>query len=163
MNKSLRKRLCWNCEGSVSIAEETCPFCGVSVVPAFLEGSTIEEATFSPPYSTRSDDPDLFDIPKSPYAMKEEKIVVPQENERQIPVVEEQEPEVDEFKRVVMSISLLLGGSVFFLFSMALVLFSTNGVLTLHWDGNVWFIYTLLAVPMLFLGWRSLMKLDNEA
>ena len=161
MNKTQRKRLCWNCEGSVSIAEETCPFCDVSVVPAFLEGSTIEEPSFAPPYSSRVEE--NTEIPKSPYDINLDDEIEPRNPEIEIPkkqVEEVEEPSIDEFKSVVFSVSLLLGGSVFFMFSLALALFSTNGILTLHWNGEIWFVYALLAVPMLLLGWRSLMKLD---
>lgn len=151
--KSPRKRLCWNCEGSVSIAEEICPFCGVSVVPAFLEGAGTH---FAPPYST-SDQKD-FDPPKSPYSIDVE---LPQLADNETREPEEEEPSFDEFKRVVVAVLLLLSGSVFFLFSLALGLFSRNGVFTLHWNGTIWFVYMFLALPLLFLGWKSLMKLDQ--
>jgi hypothetical protein len=164
MNKAARKRLCWNCEGSVSIAEETCPFCGVSVVPAFLEGTILEGANgsdFIPPYSSHASHSNEFDIPKSPYGFIEEDKPLIEEEQIQKKIEEDdQQPSLDEFKRVVTSVTLLLGGSVFFLFSLALLFFSHHGVLTLHWNGDVWFIYILLALPMLIFGWRSLMKLD---
>ena len=47
MNKTAKKRLCWNCEGSVSLEAETCPYCGVSVIPATLENIN---AGFTPSY-----------------------------------------------------------------------------------------------------------------
>lgn len=154
MNKSQKKRLCWNCEGSVSISEETCPFCGVSVVPAFLEGAGAE---FAPPYFSYAEN-DL-DIPKSPFAGHEE--FAEPENREFAKEAEEGEIDVDEFKRVAIAVTLLLSGSVFFLFSMALGLFSHNGLFTLQWDGSYWYLYTILALPLLFIGWRSLMKLDS--
>lgn len=131
--------------------EETCPFCGVSVIPASLDGTS---NGFVPPYA-----PHLAknsDIPPSPYGpwddeTKETKESSPQKNA---------EPSMDEFKKVVMAVSFLLAGSVFFLFGLALVLFSTEGTFSLKWDGSFWYVYMLLATPLLYFGWKSLMKLD---
>lgn len=153
MNHLQRKKLCWNCEGSVSLSEETCPFCGVSVVPAFLEGAGAE---FAPPYSTYKEKDNS--IPKSPYGFHEDKGDL--DIQQQPKEADEAEPALDEFKRVALSLTFLLCGSVFLLFSLALGLFSHNGIFTLQWDANYWFIYTLLALPLLFVGWRTLMKLD---
>jgi hypothetical protein len=154
MNKTLKKRLCWNCEGNVALNEETCPFSGVSVVPAFLEGAGAE---FSPPYSTAHEDDGA--IPKSPFDIQDE--TTDSENREEQKQVNETEPAIDEFKQVLISVALLLTGSVFFLFSMALALFSQDGILTLQWEGDYWYIYTILALPLLFFGWRFLMKLDR--
>lgn len=153
MKQSQRKKLCWNCEGSVSLNEETCPFCGVSVVPAFLEGAADE---FAPPYSKQMKGE--LDIPKSPYGFDDE--YGREEIKQSQKEAEEMEPSLNDFKRTILSLTFLFCGSVFFLFSLALGLFSNNGLFTLQWNANYWFIYTFLAVPLLFLGWRSLMKLD---
>ena len=154
MNKSARKRLCWNCEGSVSVSEETCPFCGVSVIPAFLEGA--EASDFAPPYATSRDSD--FGIPQSPFKFQDEEFsdVDSQVNQKE----EEGQINIDEFKSTAVAVTLLLSGSVFFLFSLALALFSHHGVFTLQWDAEYWFIYTILAIPLFFFGWRSLMKLE---
>lgn len=153
MNKSLRKRLCWNCEASVSLAEELCPFCGVSVVPAFLEGTG---ADFAPPYSNNGDK--NFDIPKSPYDRDESATQLEKEEIQK--EIDQAGVSLDDFKRIVLSVILLLTGSVLFLFSVVLALFSMNGIFTLQWDGSVWFIYLILAIPLFAFGWRVLMKLD---
>ena len=154
MNNSLKKRLCWNCEGSVSIAEETCPFCGVSVVPAFLEGTN---NSFAPPYAMGSAQDST--VPRSPYDAESE-ARDPLEAAVQVKDLDESEPAVDEFKSVLIAVTLLLSGSVFFMFGVVLALFSHDGVLTLQWDGAYWYVYAALAVPLFFFGWRSLSKLD---
>lgn len=155
MNHHEKKKLCWNCEGSVSFAEETCPYCGVSVVPAFLEGAEVE---FAPPYKMVEEK--YSEIPKSPFALHDEKDDVDvDESYEPLKEVISSEQDVDEFKRVAIAVTLLLSGSVFFLFSVALGLFSHHGIFTLHWDASYWFVYTILAVPLLLFGWRSLMKI----
>jgi len=152
MNKVPKSRLCWNCEGSVSLAEETCPFCGVSVVPASLDGTP---PSFAPPYS-----PSVLqsrDVPPSPYGHVEES---PFEHRKEgAMAVEETETLVDEFKKTIQAVTLLLSGSVFFIFSLALALFSTNGTFTLQWDGTLWYVYMLLSLPLMIFGWRALLKL----
>lgn len=154
MSKSLRKRLCWNCEGEVVLSEEVCPFCGVSVVPACLEGPG---DLFAPPYSNHFDK-DL-EVPKSPYDLHgshpAEQTAPLASNE------EESEPALDDFKRGTIAIILLLSGSVFLLFSLALALFSQNGTFTLQWDGTFWYVYAIVALPLLAIGWASLMKLEK--
>ena len=154
MTKAPKKRLCWNCEGNVSVDAETCPFCGVSVVPASLDGST---HNFIPPYTPQNSQGN--EIPRSFYAPEEESFKK-QMGETVVKDEGEAEPSLDEFKKVVQAVTLLLAGSVFFLFSVALALFSTNWVFILQWDATIWFVYTILSLPLLFFGWKALMKLD---
>ncbi|MEI8364919.1 MAG: hypothetical protein WCF65_00740 [Parachlamydiaceae bacterium] len=133
--------------------EETCPFCGVSVIPASLDGTS---NSFVPPYAphlTRSNE-----VPPSPYGQWSEDSQEPSKESAN--GSSEPEPSMDEFKKVVVAVTFLLGGSVFFLFGLALVLFSTEGTFSLKWDGSFWYFYMILAIPMLYFGWKSLMKLD---
>lgn len=151
--QSQKKKLCWNCEGTVSFHEETCPYCGVSVIPAFLEGAG---ADFSPPYS-KNHEQDL-EVPKSPYDLSPNLDEEQPENSKT--ETEEIQPAVDDFKSSMAAVALLLSGSVLLLFSLVLALFSRDGVLTLQWDGTIWHIYLLVGVPLFLLGWRSLMKIE---
>ncbi len=50
----------------------------------------------------------------------------------------------------------LLGGSVFFLFGLVLWLFSQNGVFTLNWNGDYWYVYLSGGLALLGLGCRVL-------
>jgi hypothetical protein len=160
--------MCWNCEGRVSVKEETCPYCGVSVVPASLDGS--DEAMPSPfqalfsNYQTENSS----DIPASPYAMvhsmddghhDHENAKVQSETEEE---EEFSENSLEGFKKGFLAILFLLGGSMLFLFALSLALFSHQGVFTLSWDATLWFVYGGLSLPLLFLGWRLLSQLDEE-
>lgn len=156
MTKNQKKRLCWNCEGSVSIAAETCPYCGVSVVPASLDAPI---HNFAPSY--RPGAPQEGAIPRSLYA-PEEKILLQEEIQPRIKEIEESENSLDSFKSSLIAVVLLLVGSVFFMFGLVLVLFSNNGLLTLQWDASVWFVYFGLSFPLLLMGWRALSKLDLD-
>lgn len=163
MKKTSKKRLCWNCEGNVSVDAETCPYCGVSVIPACLDNAA---SGFTPSY--RHEDVNDSSIPLSPYALP---VQAEQENaqeDRSLDAVEagrdaeDQKPHYDEFKRALFASALLLPGSVFFMFGLALLLFSYDGVFTLQWDGTIWFVYLILAIPLLLFGWRYLSKLDQD-
>lgn len=170
MNANLKTRMCWNCEGRVALKEETCPYCGVSVVPASLDGS--EEAMPSPYQSLFAQYPseNAAPIPPSPYASLED---MPGQPHAHCPTAAHTEPDeqedvelpeaaVDGFKSSFLAILFLLGGSVLFLFGLTLALFSHEGVFTLSWDATLWFIYGGLSLPLLLLGWRILSKLEDE-
>lgn len=158
MKKASKKRLCWNCEGSVTVDAETCPYCGVSVVPASLDTMS---SGFMPSYKQG----ELSDgaIPKSPYSFavqseSSEGIIEKDEDE----IEEEHQAPHDEFQRTLLATVFLLTGSVFFIFGLALMLFSEQGMLTLQWDATLWFIYLLVALPMLLLGWKYLSNLESN-
>ncbi|MBA3815778.1 MAG: hypothetical protein H0X29_04515 [Parachlamydiaceae bacterium] len=151
-----KKKLCWNCEGNVSLADETCPYCGVSVIPASLDGPS---HSHSPPYQMGEVQESAIPLP--PYNSGQKNELASEGIEEE--VKGEQDLSVNEFKNILLSLLLLLAGSMFFLFGLTLVLFSHNGVFTLQWDGSFWFIYSLLSIPLLFFGWRALLKLDSDA
>ena len=155
MNAIPKKKLCWNCEGNVSVAEENCPYCGVSVRPPSLEGVS---NNFTPPYQMAHTAKNQT-IPPSPYAPQiheESKIEEEKENNQ----VSSSLP-TGEFKNVLIPMLFLLAGSVFFLFGMVLLLFSQNGLFKLSWNGNLWYLYLLVSVPLLFIGWMALQKLKE--
>jgi hypothetical protein len=154
MNAKPKKKLCWNCEGSTSFQDENCPYCGVYLSAMNLSGQESNESLFSPPYRMDEDKEEDQEVPVSPFAEKED---------AEEPTPEEIAPEEavnmiydDGMKKNLLALILLLIGSAFMLFSIALLLFSKNGVLTLHWNGSYWFIYLILGIPMLFFGWKVL-------
>lgn len=151
-----KKKLCWNCEGNVSVEDEACPYCGVSVIPASLEGVS---HSHTPPYQMGSVQENVIPMPPYSSGSKQES---KEDNEEGEGNSEEDEVSVDEFKNIVISLLLLLAGSMFFLFGLTLALFSHNGVFTLQWNGSYWYVYSILAVPLLLFGWRALLKLDGD-
>ena len=152
MKEGAKKRLCWNCEGSVSLNAETCPFCGVSVIPATLDGTS---NIFTPPYALHVNNGNGIHRSQYDFLAKEEGESHPKDSSE---VVEELS--LSDFKTVAVSITLLLTGSVFFLFGLVLFLFSTEGTFSLRWEGEFWYIYQLLSIPLIYFGWKALMKID---
>ncbi len=140
-------RLCWNCEGRITMSEEICHLCGVSVIPASLDNPG---KLFTPPYQFDTTSGNA--IPDSPY--KEMQAEEPEKNQ-------EETVSTGSFNRSLLAVVSLSSGTFFFLFSLAMMIFSRDGVFTLQWDGSWWFIYGGLSIPMLIFGWSVMSKLDD--
>lgn len=159
MNKPVKTKLCWNCEGSVSRSAENCPYCAVYLSP---ENEDLTEETAVPikaPY--RQDKKAGKEIPKAPYRPIEKEN---EENalDEEIGVQEMALPvNLTNFQATFLPLILLTTGLISIFFSLMLFLFSENGKLTLQWDGDFWYVYGLIALPLLFFGWRSLESSDS--
>src|ERR1700722_19064125 len=142
MNTIVKKKLCWNCEGQVSHEEENCPFCGVYLNGTIHIQNQIEEdnnevyqpnkssvtetktetaaAPYSPPYT-----------PETPVMEKEQE--KPNHHKAPEPAAITNISSNYGMKTDFIPLFLLLSGSIIFLFSLILLLFSHNGTLTLKW------------------------------
>lgn len=145
MSKPEKKKLCWNCEGNVSRTAENCPYCAV-----YLNPEPAEEPEVKPLYSPQSNS---GTIPKAPYTPQESHA-----DEEAAPVAKSESPQDSLFRSIFLPITLLTAGLFSLLFAVILFLFSTNGVLTLEWDGELWYLYAIAGAPLLFSGWKFLEK-----
>lgn len=143
MSKPEKKKLCWNCEGNVSRSAENCPYCAV-----YLNPESGEEAAIKPFYSPQDS---TGAIPKAPYLPIEEG---PQEEQ----TIKSERSEDHLLQSIFLPIILLTAGLFSLLFAAILFLFSTNGVLTLEWDGELWYLYPIVGVPLLLVGLKLLLK-----
>ncbi len=155
-DKKNDKRLCWNCEGNVSHHVAQCPYCGVDVRQPVARDEESLFKGFASPFQNVPQN----GIPQPPYASNFNRDISVTEEEWNSSFNEEKEI-VDEEdsslapKREMMALLLLLPGVVFFLFGLALTLFSNEGVLVLKWNQDIAYFYFLGAVPLLYLGWRA--------
>lgn len=153
MSAILKKKLCWNCEGRVSLEEENCPYCAVYLGPA--PGEEGDQDILAPPYRLVESEEEEK-VPQSPYAVEQE------EEE------EGKETEIDlsgakrDLKKVIVPLALLSAGSLFFLFGLILLIFSSQGVFTLSWNAKYWYFYLVFALPLLLFGWKSLQRNDED-
>lgn len=167
MSKKTDKRLCWNCDGSLSLHLTQCPYCGVdsSQVPPHVSEKTGEKkafSSFSTPYQNISNLDSS--IPKPPYATEKfyQNANVSEEEWNRALGEENEDPRDEEegvatfAKWDMIALLLLLPGVVLFLFGLALFFFSSDGLLTLEWNASFAYFYFLGSVPLLFLGWRAL-------
>lgn len=152
-----KKKLCWNCEGNVSLQEENCPYCGVYLSPSEEDGIEEEiEDLFSPPYRMEPQQR-VDEIPPSPFGAESNS----QDEVTSMHVTEEMKNTSDDLKKVIIPLSMLLSGTVFFLFGLALFLFSRKEVFILQWNGAYWYYYLAFGLAALMFGWKSLSQVEE--
>ena len=143
--KKNEKRLCWNCDGEVSLHLDQCPYCGVDV-NAPQEKKTPYQGLGSP----------FQQAPSTAFVQKEDLSISDDEWKNALDEGEEEAPETTKSsRREVIALLLLLPGVVFCLFGLLLLLFSDEGTLTLRWNQNMAYFYFLGAIPLIYLGWRA--------
>lgn len=156
MNKPIKTKLCWNCEGSVSRSAENCPYCAVYLSPE--NDDPQEESAFKAPYKPEREKATL-EVPKAPYIPGDDGLKEEAEDgggkESVLP------SSLSLFQSTFIPLIFLTTGLIFLFFSAMLLLFSENGKLNLQWDGESWYLYAMLALPMLFFGWRFLDQSDS--
>lgn len=163
-----KKKLCWNCDGQVTLQEELCPFCGVYLSPTFDEGVTESVQTLAPPYRIVTAETEAKFIPQSPFNLSSNSDFsgnlgrdVPKASNEEEEGAHDLSPIVD-FKHILLTMVLLFAGSLFFLFSVFMLLFGYNGTFSLTWNADYWYIYLGLSVPLFFFGLRGLNFLKEE-
>ena len=153
MSETQKKKLCWNCEGRVSFKQENCPYCGVYLSPT-TEGDG-KDANLIPPYKLASSEEE---VSNAPYIAKN---IGSASNAEKALSVEEDQPK-DDIRNLIVTMAMLIMGSGLFLFAIILMLFSEEGSFVLRWQSDNWYIYLLLSLPMLFLGWRYLQNISES-
>lgn len=153
MAKKNDKRLCWSCEGNVSQHISQCPYCGVDLKQPREEGGVNE---FVSPFQSAKQN----NIPQPPYAGTQNKNFVVTEDEWNSALnAEKEQLKINETlpstKKEIIAFLLLLPGILFFLFALALIFFSSDGVLCLRWNQNVAYFYFFGSIPLLYLSWRA--------
>jgi hypothetical protein len=141
MNKATEKKMCWNCDATVSMHFASCPYCGVdlSVGPPSDARSPFESKAVGNPFQ------------KAPHYSDEVKVAVKDPNEVE-------EASAEEEKKIgsqeVLSFLLLLPGALLMLFALFILLFSNEGTLTLEWSQTTSYFYFITSLPLLYLGWK---------
>lgn len=70
--------------------------------------------------------------------------------------------ETDTLFSFLKPLTMLLLGSTLSVFSLILFLFNQNGVFTLQWNADAWYLYLLVSLPLLWLGWKSLKFVSDK-
>lgn len=150
MSKNAKKKMCWSCEGRVDKTAENCPYCGVYLSPNIPE---TPKNALGAPYTSQVQA--NAKAPAAPYQPKksQEEEALEESTEKDSAIAA---GNISDLKTVLLPLVLLLAGTIFLLFGAVLYLFSQNGVFTLRWNGDNWIYYLVLAIPMLFFGWRAL-------
>ncbi len=156
-----KKKLCWNCEGNISKEVDNCPYCGVYLHSLESE----DEHLWSPSYRLSSADKEV--IPTPPYqASHLDNTSEPTQekpDETDCKSASSSQGIFTHLKKDVLSLLLLMSGSLFFLFGTILFLFSDQGTLTLQWKSDYWIYFFVLSLPALYFGWKFLQQLESPS
>ncbi len=167
MKQDDQLKLCPNCDGYVAVEVIICPYCGNSI-PREEENEndegSIEKDRNSSSLSPEETLSSLYPPPYRPKAydasiVEEEKLYEKEEKE----IVEESASftqEISEKRSTLIPTILFSIGINIFLLSLLLFFFSEDGDLFLKWDARFWFLYLLVAAPLVFFGYKGLSKLD---
>jgi hypothetical protein len=148
MNTKTNKKLCWNCEGNVEKEAVQCHYCGVTLKPSYEDDEDETPASMSSnnkiasERSSRISADENLDNSDWSNAGNSEKTA--------------------ESHIISIPFALLLSGIVLFLFSFMLLFFSKDGVLILKWNSQYWFIYLMVALPLLLFGWKLLKSSEEQ-
>jgi hypothetical protein len=155
-----KKKLCWNCEGNVSKQIDNCPYCGVYLHSMESE----EENLWNPSY--RSSPNDEEDVPVPPYQASStgpESSSSTDDSLEQTDSIKIFSGLLDQIKKDILPVLLLMGGSLFFLFGTILFLFADqDGTLTLRWKADLWIYFLAISLPSIYFGWSFLQQIDND-
>lgn len=151
------QKMCWNCDGHVHVYELQCPYCGADLTEHEKKNEEWEEEELVE--SKEEDQEDLGPAPFQDLLEEEERLDLVEEEEAWEKPEKKSDPDLEN---PLASLLLLLPGTLFFLFGLALFLFSKEGVLTFQFKSKYWFVYLLGSWPLLYLGWRSLFSLERK-
>lgn len=137
MGKNNDKRMCWNCDASVSVHFASCPYCGVDLTadPPPQDQKPYQPNDIASPFQNASSS-NAKSIPAAP-------------------ANEETVEEKDTVKQELFSLLLLLPGAVLLLFALFILIFSKDGSLTLEWTRSSSYFYFVTSIPLLYLGWKA--------
>ncbi|MDF2577028.1 MAG: hypothetical protein K0S74_512 [Chlamydiales bacterium] len=150
-----KKKLCWNCEGSIPLKSELCPYCGAN----FKLTSPYQTQQYD--YAKQLEDSLHLNSSKidSIGDVDHSSLLEEQKNEEasNFPVDEMSE----ESQFTLIPLLFFLPGSTLTFFALLLLLFSRHGTLRIEWDTSYWFLYLLLGSTLLGLGWNKLKNISR--
>lgn len=178
-----KQKMCWNCEGNVSVEALYCPFCGsdLHVHEKAKEHATATYRTtpqeahnlsslYKPPYQPTHSGYGVPSYHEEPveevveeansdyfYPNTPDEPVYPKEH---IPVNTGYEEIEEEIKKPVdvgiWPLLFLSVGANLMTLGLLLFFFSDSGRVILEWNSYFWFVYCILSTPLLMFGWKLL-------
>ncbi len=180
MKQADRTKVCTSCEADVNSEATYCPFCGADLLPLSAKADPLPQ---DDKFTSQSFQESLASLYKPPYSVRNTKgLGVPEESEES-GYTEVKEPEEDPLFRpyeetvlkeapaprksinrrgTVLPLLLLALGVTLLFLGLFLLLFSSDGVVTLQWKSRYWFIYALTSLPALFLGAKLLKSIPED-
>jgi len=178
MKTADKQKMCTNCHGRIPIEAESCLYCGqeqtsppaeeTSAHATLFEQKSLQDSLtslYSPPSSSKR--PSFLSEKEESQLLKPGKTetdpVRIREAKRENQTLPEEEEGVQENRSLLKGslsalLLLLLGGNLFALGLMQFF-FSDGKALRLEWQADNWYLYCLVAAPLLFVGYRLAGKL----
>lgn len=155
-------KICVGCEATISTSTLFCPYCGCDVKEE--EEQLYEEN--NPSSSQKEELSNLASLYKPPYTPNQRGFGVPSFQEasssqsleptssfNSFSEEKEEEKKADVGFWPLLFLSI---GSNLMTIGLILFFFSDRGKLVLEWNSYYWFVYCILATPLLMFGWRLL-------
>lgn len=175
-----RQKICSNCDGRIAIDSEHCPYCG-TLATAMPREETSEPAPLFDHQSIQDSLTSLYTPPysnKSTPSMKQDKMrpkPITKENhdnqlsaslgkynysQSSLPVIDTEEK--SEEKSSFSPLLFLLLGSNMLVIGLLQLFFSEGGILRLEWKSKYWFVYCLIAIPVLLMGYKKASQMSEK-
>lgn len=166
MKPNDRQKMCLSCDGRVPLEAVACPYCSADLSKALeSEGPKVSD----PLSKNQAIQDSLTSLYTPPYKGKKNEQAAPKAaiRERMVPpahhggtaaapgALPRDEEETKMGKNVLVAILCLSAGSLLFIIGILQVFFSEAGTLRLEWSTKYWFVYSLAAIPFLYLGYRK--------
>lgn len=163
MGPAKNRKLCFNCDASVHTHATKCPYCGTE-----LSEGAMHAVAPPPPYAPPESEPVVTrrvvtpPPPYNPTPLTEPTPSQPQPSAIEVPPPPKREVVVNS-RAAILPMLLLLPGAFFMLFGAILILFSSDGTLTLRWNAHYWVLYLAFSLPLLYFGWRALERVEEQS
>lgn len=172
MRSADRLKMCPNCDGSIPHNATVCPYCGAEQVDPETNSAQMQlfkhqslqdslTSLYKPPYSQRAQSYDTQQepeqpAPKKPELFKEVKSVSSGISQAAMAHAAAGAEEGEKAKgSPIVPILLMFAGSNLCILGLLQFFFSEGGLLKLEWDASYWFIYCLISLPLLYLGYKK--------
>ncbi|MBM3198755.1 MAG: hypothetical protein FJZ58_05825 [Chlamydiae bacterium] len=140
-----RQKICSHCEGRISVEADTCLYCGMPLIEEKAEEKPVDVMS-----TLQGGIPSLY-----PPLYAQAKQEVPLQEPTATAVHSSALQEDKEEKASLLSIVWALLGSTFGILGVMQGFFSEGDTLRLEWNCQYWFLYVLLAMPLLYLGLKN--------
>lgn len=148
MRPEERQKICNHCEGRIAVEADTCLYCGTPLTSS-------HSSAYSHPYVNRNVDPmkEKDSLQKFKTPLPRDPLLdasfgkMPYQPEVQVAALD-----AEEEKTSLLPILLVLLGSTSLTLGLMQGLFSEGGVLRLEWTSKYWFVYCLIALPLMYWG-----------
>lgn len=168
MKPNDRQKMCTNCDGRIPLDANLCPYCSSEQGTSgqvYLQHKSIQESLTSlypPPYAAKNANNVKEQFIKNPEYAKPQEPMSERRYQQTTPSsspnihldhTEEQQTSAE--KSSFWPLLLLSIGANIFVIGVLQLFFSDNGLLTLQWDSQYWFVYCLGALPLFYFGFKK--------